>query len=362
MKIPPSNKTSSPFRAPQESFHAVPWVGRNPPAKILAIRLQAFGDTIITLPYLQALRNNLPTTSFHFLTRAESGDLPRNLTMFDHVHTLDGGRNAVRQWKAAAFLVPRLRAEHYDVVIDLQRNHLSRSLRQMLHPKSFSEFDRFSLKSAGERTASTIETLRLPPLKYGPAELLLRDENRGLDQLHSAGYDPAKKLIVLNPAGSFVTRNWPIENYYQFASGWMKNVDARVQFLMLGLDAVREKAMYLQEKLGAHFLNLVGKTSVSGAFNILRKVSLVLSEDSGLMHMAWVARVPVVALFGSTKSVWSKPLGDRSVCLDSSDLQCGECLQPECQFGDVRCLTRYESFHVIDVAKKLLEKGIQRGS
>ena len=362
MKTLPSNRKSFSFRAPQESFRAVPWVDQNPPKKILAIRLQAIGDTIITLPYLQSLHNVLPTTSFHFLTRAESGDLPRNLSMFDRVHTVDGGRSAVRQWGSAMLLVPRLRAEHYDIVIDLQRNHLSRALRQILQPKSFSEFDRFSPKSAGERTASTIEALRLPPLEHTPAEILLRDDNYGLEQLHLAGYDPEKKLIVLNPAGSFVTRNWPIENYYQFASGWMKNVDERVQFLMLGLGAVREKASYLQKKLGAHFLNLVGKTSISGAFNILRKTHLVLSEDSGLMHLAWVARVPVVALFGSTKSVWSKPLGERSVCLDSSDLQCGECLQPECQFGDVRCLTRYDSLFVINVSRKLLEKVSQSGS
>lgn len=360
MKISPSNKSSSSLRVPQESFHAVPWVDENPPRKILAIRLQALGDTIITLPYLQALHNVLPTTSFHFLTRAEFGDLPRNLSIFDRVHTLAGGRNAVRQWRAAVLLAPRLRAEHYDIVIDLQRNRLSRVLRRMLQPKSFSEFDRFSLKSAGERTGSAIDALRLPP--HPPAGLLLRDKNLGLEQLRSAGYDPAKKLIVLNPAGSFVTRNWPIEHYYQFASGWMKNVDARVQFLMLGLDAIREKAIFLQEKLGTHFLNLVGRTSVSGAFNILRKASLVVSEDSGLMHMAWVSRVPVVALFGSTKSVWSKPLGEWSVCLDSSDLQCGECLQPVCQFGDVRCLTRYDSLYVIDVARKLLEKVSQSGS
>lgn len=340
----------------QETILSRSWPVRTPPQKLLAIRLQALGDTVITLPYLQALKNILPATEFHFVTREEFADLPRNLNMFEKVYAVDGGSNIGQQFVSAAFLIPKLQKEKYELVIDLQRNLLTRTIRRMLFPRSFSEFDRFSLNSAGDRTRCAINKLGFAPLPEMLAKLELRENDRGLDKLKRAGYDPGKKLVVLNPAGNFITKSWPIESYRRFAEGWIERIDRSVQFLMLGVDRVREKSNYLEEKLGKTFINLVGKTTIPEAFIILRQAEVVISEDSGLMHMAWVAQVPVVALFGSSRSSWSKPLGLGSVCLDSSDLECGECLQPMCRFGDVHCLTRYSPEFVIETAKKLLAR------
>lgn len=339
----------------RETMVSVPWNDHVHPKKLLAIRLQALGDIVITLPYLQALRKVLPSTQFHFVTRG--GDLPSNMKMLEKVYTVGGGFDIKRQFFHAAFLIPTLRKENYDVVIDLQRNMLSRMIRQLLAPKSFSEFDRFSLNTAGERTRSTINKLQFEPISNILERLELRQGQRGLEKLHGAGFAPAKKLIVLNPAGSFVTKSWPLENYVEFANEWRRSVDKNVQFLLLGVEHMREKALYLKNKLGNSLINLVGETTPSEAFNILHKAELVISEDSGLMHMAWVAQIPVVALFGSTRSVWSKPLGTKSVCLDSSDLECGECRQPTCRFGDVRCLARYTPAFVIEIARKLISDG-----
>ena len=133
------------------------------------------------------------------------------------------------------------------------------------------------------------------------------------------------------------------------------------KFLVLGTEQIREKANFLKKNLGDKLINLVGKTTPSEAFAILQKAELVVSEDSGLMHMAWVAQVPVVALFGSSRSAWSKPPGRWSVCLDSSDLDCGECLQPACRFGDVHCLSRYSTGFIVETARKLLEEKNQSG-
>ncbi|MGA9407458.1 MAG: glycosyltransferase family 9 protein [Bacteroidota bacterium] len=344
-----------------ESIHVVPWVDRTPPPKILAIRLQALGDTVITLPYLQSLHNLWPSTQFHFLTREEFGDLPRNMKMFDAVFTIGGGRDRMRQFWNALRLVPRLRNEKYDVVVDLQRNMVSRMIRRMVRPKSLSEFDRFSLNTAGDRTRRTINNLLPRPIPEPLPRLDLRENSRGVNALNAAGYHTSKKLIVLNPAGSFSTRSWPLDHFLGFATGWIDNVDADSQFLVLGTEQIREKANFLKKNLGDKLINLVGKTTPSEAFAILQKAELVVSEDSGLMHMAWVAQVPVVALFGSSRSAWSKPPGRWSVCLDSSDLDCGECLQPACRFGDVHCLSRYSTGFIVETARKLLEEKNQSG-
>jgi lipopolysaccharide heptosyltransferase II len=88
----------------------------------------------------------------------------------------------------------------------------------------------------------------------------------------------------------------------------------------------------------------------------VQRAALVLSEDSGLMHMAWVSGTPLVALFGSTRSDWSSPLGPRSLLLDSSDLPCGNCMQATCQRGDVFCLSRRTPEEVFSRAVSLLAK------
>ena len=64
---------------------------------LLAIRLQAMGDVVITLPYLGALQRSLPGTDIDFLTRQEDGSIPRALRLFRFVEQLGGGRSERRQ-------------------------------------------------------------------------------------------------------------------------------------------------------------------------------------------------------------------------------------------------------------------------
>lgn len=323
------------------------------------MRFHSFGDVVITLPYMQALQAILPSTQFHFLTRGEFSPLPCNMKLFDRVYTIGGGRNSKQQWFYAFGSLPSLMRERYDIVLDLQRNPLSRMIRRVLHPRSFCEYDRFSLHTAGERIKITIDKLGFAPLPNALPKLELRDNEIGLNKLFSSNFNPAKKLFVLNPAGNFVTKNWPLEYYIQFVRTWLETIETNVQFAVIGVDAILAKAEFLKNRLGDNLISLVGMTTQAEAFNILQKADLVLTEDSGLMHMAWISQIPVIALFGSTKSIWSKPIGGFSVCLDSSDLDCGECAQPLCRFGDVHCLTRHTPDFVIKIARELLQKKCQ---
>ena len=120
------------------------WQKKNMPNRILAIRLQAMGDLVITLPYLQNLKNTLPEgTELDLLTREEVESIPRNLELFDHVYSIGGGRNWKKQILLTYFLLPKLLLRRYDVVIDLQNNIISKTVRKALMPKAWSEFYRF---------------------------------------------------------------------------------------------------------------------------------------------------------------------------------------------------------------------------
>ena len=160
-------------------------------------------------------------------------------------------------------------------------------------------------------------------------------------------------LVVLNPAGAFESRNWPIESYARFGHLWLQDFP-QTQFLMLGVELIADKASYLENIFGDKLINLVGKTNPAEAFAIIQKVGFVLSEDSGLMHFAWVSGIPTFALFGSSRSDWSRPLGAHTFFLDSSDLPCGNCFMARCKYGDTHCLTRFTAEFVFEKAKALL--------
>jgi heptosyltransferase-2 len=339
-----------------ESFEHRSWSSSNPPKKILVIRFHAFGDVIITLPYLQTLKNAFPQIEIHYLTRKECSDIVNHAPMFTKVYALDDRRNGKLLFAKVVVLLPILFSERYDIVLDLQRNAVSRMVRRFLLPKSFSEFDRFSFMSAGERVRQTIDAVHIALIPDVLPDIEINYAVLNRNRWKSNGYSEGKKYIILNPAGSSITKNWPIEYYEQFALLWKKSIDDQTQFLIIGTERILQKAQYLKQQLGSNVINLAGMTTVTEAFMLLQKAQFVLSEDSGLMHMAWISKIPLLALFGSTPSVWAKPLGDTSLCLDSSDLECGNCNQTQCKFGNVHCLTRYTPEYVLEKAKQLLHK------
>lgn len=329
------------------------WRRKDLPKRILAIRTQAMGDVMITLPYLQHLRRSLPASvKLDLLTRVETDPVPRNIELFDKVYSIGGGRHLKRIFLLALLKLPILLLRRYDVVIDLQNNNYSGIIRRMLRPKAWSVFDKRSPIAAGERTRLTIERVGLGKCALDTA-FRLKSGDRGFALLKQAGWNGSDELVVLNPAGLNATRNWPIRYYVDLAHRWLEQKPA-TRFLVLGTAFIDKKREALKEALGSSLFDLVGQTSPLEAFEILQRATIILSEDSGLMHMAWVTGIPTLALFGSSRSDWSRPLGPHSFFLDSSDLPCGNCMEAVCRRGDNYCMTRYTPELVLQHAFSLL--------
>jgi ADP-heptose:LPS heptosyltransferase len=333
---------------------AVKWKSARSPRRILAIRLQAMGDLVITLPYLQQLRNSLPPdTRLDLLTREEVEAIPKSLVLFNRVYAIGGGRNTRKQMLCAAALMPRLFLKRYEVVIDLQDNIISRTIMKCLLPRAWSLFDRLSPVAAGDRTRRTIEAIGLGECAPATHFKMTRGEEAEKLLLDN-GWKKQNRLVILNPAGAFETRNWEVDRYVQFAWIWLKTFPG-TQFLVLGTNFIGSKAIHIRGRLGEHCINLAGKTRPEQAFAIMQKVYFVLSEDSGLMHMAWVSGIPTLALFGSTRSEKARPLGNHSGFVDSADLECGGCMLEHCKYGDTRCLTRYSPQMIFEKSVSLLK-------
>jgi ADP-heptose:LPS heptosyltransferase len=331
------------------------WKNKKLPKRILAIRMQAMGDVVITLPYLQDLRNSLPpSVKIDLLTRCETDPIPKNLVLFNKIFSIAGKRNFRKQLFFTLLLLPKLLLRRYDIIIDLQNNKLSRLVRKSLMPSAWTEFDRTSPIPAGERTKNTIETLGLGKNKAAE-KFQLKNDLGAKEMLIKNGWDGNSDLVVLNPAGVFETRNWPIECYSSFAKLWL-NEFPKTQFLVIGLPFIYSKAAYLEKQLGEKVITIIGETNVAQAFAILQYSKFMLSEDSGLMHMSWISGIPTFTLLGGTRPDRAQPLGNHSDFVNSSDLECGNCMQEKCKWGDTRCLTRFTPEIIFEKVKILISK------
>lgn len=328
--------------------------------RVLVIRFHAIGDAALTLPACSSFREKYPAVKLDYLCRSIAEPLVSASGLFDHVYAISENhvdsivsvKKKLAGVKEAGMLLPELKQNKYDVIVDLQNNRLSRLIRYFCKPKQYSEFDRYSPRPAAIRTLKTFHdaglndienkcVLKLPDKLIKDSEKLLAD----------FGYSGNKKLIMLNPAGLFPSRNWPIKNYVSLVQE--ANVSNEYSFVICGSGRAEAKAAYLKQNVPG-LINLFGKTSLAEVLAIISKCCAVISEDSGLMHIAWVAGVPTLALLGSSRADWISPLPPHGASLNSSDLECGNCMDELCRFGDTHCLTRYTADMVWQKVKKMI--------
>ena len=330
-----------------------PWRQEKLPKKVLFIRLHAFGDALISFLAAQAFKNTYPDVELHLLIGASYSELPNNIAAFDQIHKLKHSRGG---WPMAFDLLkvyPGLLSEKFDAVVDLQNNIHSKTIRKMLLPAAWAQFDRYSRIHALERYYQTVNALNLMPIA-GIHKIELKNEQVGLDKLKAKGWNGTDQLILLNPAGAFPTRKWGELNYLAFAQKWLNHVNTNAKFVLLGYPAHAQRTQILSQGLGDGCINLIGQTSSLEVFNIVRKISLTLSDDSGLMHASWANQVPTIGFLGASPSYWGRPLGEKSAAYTSEDLECGNCHSTECKWGDNRCLTRITPEQVVERAKQML--------
>lgn len=334
----------------EERRSSSPWVSKSPPKKILVVRYQAIGDVVVTLPACNALRQVSPVAQIDFLTSDACVEIPQAIRLFERIHSAAAGQARWRRILQALMLGARLRNEHYDVILDLQRHSISRLIRRLAQPSAWGEFDRFSPKHALERILDTCRLAGFPDMTpVYRLDMKAEVRARAYGMLRNQGWDGKTKLVILNPAGLWATRNWPLARYQALAALWAEIEP--VHFLFVGTGRIRAKVAGFAGTLAGRIIDLTGQTSLAEALGIVQHASVVISEDSGLLHMAWVSGIPTVALFGSTRSDWTRPLGSRSRFVGSEDLPCGACMQSTCRFGDVHCLSRYSAEAILQLAQ-----------
>jgi heptosyltransferase II len=156
--------------------------------------------------------------------------------------------------------------------------------------------------------------------------------------------------IVLCPGSLYgPAKRWP----------WFKQLAQLLpgkKIVLLGGAGDKDTGESIEAPAAARIENLIGKTSLIDAAAIIAAARLVISNDSGLMHLAGFLGTPVVGIFGSTSPKWTRPLGKRVVCAKIK-CDCSPCFKRTCTYGHYNCLKNLSADYVASAAENLLRGG-----
>jgi len=178
-----------------------------------------------------------------------------------------------------------------------------------------------------------------PPVQY-PWPALQLDGDSVAAHMHSFGLHRDKPVLALCPGAEFGTaKQWPAEHCHRLcelvlAAGW--------QVWIFGSDGDAGIAADICDGISDNnkmsCRNLTGQTALAEAIDLMSVADAVVTNDSGLMHIAAALDKPIVALYGSTSIDFTPPLADE-VKLLFTDIDCRPCFQRTCPLGHRRCLT-----------------------
>jgi heptosyltransferase II len=149
-------------------------------------------------------------------------------------------------------------------------------------------------------------------------------------------------------------KRWPAERFVET----IKLVSERlpgVRWELYGAPAEKELGEKLATGIDAPCKNLVGKTTLTELIAHLRQCRLLITNDTGTMHLAAALGVPTVSIFGSTEPVATGPLGDHHTVIRHK-LECSPCFERECPLGHYECMTRIQPKEVADAAVRMLKE------
>ena len=188
---------------------------------------------------------------------------------------------------------------------------------------------------SGEEHPKTGYQADIPQLTLKNAEVQTTLDELGLQR---------GNYVVFSPGAEFgAAKRWPVSHFVDLAL----KLDLQVVLLGSGkeFELCESIAQLVNEKQPNKCLNLAGKTSLAGAFAAISATKYIVSNDSGLMHVAAALGVPQVAIFGSSSPLHTPPLsGAAHVLWLKNDanylpaLDCAPCFARECEFGHTRCL------------------------
>lgn len=185
-----------------------------------------------------------------------------------------------------------------------------------------------------------------------PVPRLESDLNEGSRVSHRFTLDTRVPLVVFCPGAEYgPAKRWPPEHFATLAK-LIRQSFPYAQFVALGGPKDMPVAQAIVD--GAPFVrNLCGQTALGEACALIGRAALVVSNDSGLMHVAAALRRPLVAVYGSTDPRHTPPLSDNAQ-VQWLHLACSPCFARECPLGHLNCLRQLAPEQVFESARQQL--------
>lgn len=333
--------------------------------KIFIIGPSWVGDMVMAQTLFRTLKYYHPNALIDVMAPAWSVPLMERMPEVNQGLVLPFGHGQLHLRKRFQ-LGKRLRSEHYDHAYVLpnswksaiipwaakipvrtgwvgeQRYGLLNDIRRLDKSRYPLMIERF-VALAGQPDAP----LPNPILK--PEFLIEAQSVKAALEKHNLAHD-GKPILALSPGSEFGSSKRWIPEYFaevantKLAEGWA--------VWLFGSPKDMDIAASIQKQTQGRCQDLTGKTSLSEAIDLLSIASALVTNDSGLMHIAAALNVPQVVPYGSTSPKFTPPLSDKALIL-SLNLECAPCFKRECPLQHHRCMRDLSPEMVLDALTKL---------
>ena len=322
--------------------------------KFLIIRFSSIGDIVLTSPVIRCLKLQFPDAEIHYLTKKSNAILLIASPYIDKIQLLDDSLTET---------IRKLKTEKYDYIIDLHNNLRSLGVKLGLNIKSFSfnklNINKFLLTNfkihampEGHIVDRNLDTLR---------HFNVTNDGKGLDhfippkdemeitelpKIFQNGY------IALVLAGTYATKKVPFEKYHKLIT------TNSHPFILLGGKSEQAMATLILEWNTGNILDFTGKLSINQSASLVKNARLVISNDTGLMHIAAAYHKKILSIWGNTvPELGMSPYmpGKGSEILEVNGLPCRPCSKlgyNKCPKKHFRCMNDLSEYRIIDWVKR----------
>jgi len=345
------------------------------PSKTLIIRFSSVGDVVLTTPLLRALREAFPNSQIDYVTRKEYAELIQtnhnlNVTWALDASTGISGLRALKQ---------KLRAEQYDLVIDLHGSLRSRYLRRGLGARRALTIDKrifrrwlfVNLKKNTYPGIVSVADRYIEPLhSFG-----IRNDGKGLElhisddllfgvsgKVASRKLHRFEKILGLCPAARHATKEWPADRFVEVAARFCREKNGAVMIFggISDVGRCEEIVRQISDRIEPErIISWAGELSLMESAAMMEYCDVILTNDSGLMHIAAAMKKRLIAIFGSTvREFGFAPVSDHAVVLEIKGLYCRPCShvgRSACPKGHFRCMKEIEAESALDEIRTLVK-------
>ena len=264
--------------------------------KFLVIRLSSIGDIVLTSPLVRCLKQQVENAEIHFVTKQKHASIVATNAYIDKVHLLQDN---------ISDLIAELQNEQFDYVFDLHQNFRSNRMKSRMKIPAFSyeklNFQKFLLvhlkinrlpeKHIVDRYLEAISVFDVVNDNQGLDFFIPEKEGFNRDELPEKFQ---KGYVAFVIAGTFFTKKLPVEKVTEICN--------RIEFPVILIGGKNEYSAGEQivSASGGNVLNFAGKLSLNQSASLVRDSNVVLTNDTGLMHIAAAFKKKILSFWGNT--------------------------------------------------------------